>query len=565
MRLIDKILALFLLIFLALVSAVALSVRESAVVSRMALRLEQFVGEMLRLTLYCVSGLLVLAVLAGLTLIWAWISKRHAENMRQRDGSYPLQRIKIGNATVLIDVNKTLAPAIVVSPSGIAEVYTATPEMHLQHAIARSRVSVAQALAPGDAAIASRFGSQFRIGGRSADRHLIDGKIKDLPQIPAPTPAAPTPEPVQRIKLSEAINRSSATQLIAGQADDGALAVFDPRASIHGGIVGASGTGKTSSAGYAIAAQALRNHYHLVIIDPKGGADWSPWATHAEWHESAPDVFPQQVEALFAEHERRMKLVTAAGVRTIDDVPGAPPHTLVILEEYGDLISQLRRGDKRTADATDNLLDRLMRLSRASGIHLLLIDQYPEEWSQQVIGNTKWLAVFRLGPNQGAKVRQYNADRLPDHGRFIVREREYNAWFAAPYLNKFLPQLPPSRAPRVIDGQYTVSRSTVPGNDRGVGFDRSTGEERQNGTDEPSRWDDVVAAWFAANPQALTGTAQGISDLARAMCQNNEGSTANYEAYKGRAHKLFHEFRNAVRLPGGERIGTDTSYTEVTQ
>lgn len=565
MKLIDKLLALALLVFLVLASVVALSVRSSAVVARMALQFEQFVGEMLRLTLYCIAGLLVLAALAGGITLWALISKRNAENMRQRDGSYPLQRIKIGNATVLIDVNKTLAPAIVVSPSGIAEVYTATPEMHLQHAIARSRVSVAQALAPGDNAISSRFGSQFRIGGRSADRHLIDGKIKDLPQIPAPTPAAPTPEPVQRIKLSEAINRSSATQLIAGQADDGALAVFDPRASIHGGIVGASGTGKTSSAGYAIAAQALRNHYHLVIIDPKGGADWSPWATHAEWHESAPDVFPQQVEALFAEHERRMKLVTAAGVRTIDDVPGAPPHTLVILEEYGDLISQLRRGDKRTADATDNLLDRLMRLSRASGIHLLLIDQYPEEWSQQVIGNTKWLAVFRLGPNQGAKVRQYNADRLPDHGRFIVREREYNAWFAAPYLNKFLPQLPPSRAPRVIDGQYTVSRSTVPGNDRGVGFDRSTGEERQNGTDEPSRWDDVVAAWFAANPQALTGTAQGISDLARAMCQNNEGSTANYEAYKGRAHKLFHEFRNAVRLPGGERIGTDTSYTEVTQ
>lgn len=526
---------------------------------------ERFIAETLQLALYCMTGAGVLAALVTLTGIGVMIAKRRNEDMRQRDGSFALQRVKIGKATVYLDVNKTLAPALVVSPTGIAEVFTATPEMHLQHAIARSRVSVAQALAPGDNAIASRFGSQYKPGGRNADHKQIDAKPKDLPQISAPTTAAPTPEPVQRIKLSDAINRSSATQLIAGQADDGALAVFDPRASIHGGIVGASGTGKTSSAGYAIAAQALRVGYHVAIIDPKGGADWSPWASHAEWHESAPDVFPRQVEALFAEHERRMKLVTAAGVRTIDDVPGAPPHTLVILEEYGDLISQLRRGDKRTADATDNMLDRLMRLSRASGIHLLLIDQYPEEWSQQVIGNTKWLAVFRLGPNQGAKVRQYNADRLPDHGRFIVREREYNAWFAAPYLDKFLPQLPPSRAPRVIDGQYTVSRSAVPGNDRGVGFDRSTGEERQNGTDEPGRWDDVVAAWFAANPQALTGAAQGISDLARAMCQNNEGSTANYEAYKGRAHKLFHEFRSAVRLPGGDRIGTDISHTEVAQ
>jgi len=82
---------------------------------------------------------------------------------------------------------------------------------------------------------------------------------------------------------------------------------------------------------------------------------------------------------------------------------------------------------------------------------------------------------------------------------------------------------------------------------------------RQRSTDEPGRWDDVVAAWFAAHPAALTGAALGISDLARAMCADAEGSIDNYEAYKGRAHKLFHEFRNAVRLPGGERIGVDVS------
>lgn len=569
MKLIDKLLALALLVFLVLASVVALSVRSSAVVARMATQLEQFVGEMLRLTLYCVSGLLVLAFLSGGIMLWALISKRNAENMRQRDGSFPLQRVRIDGGWIYVDPNKIVAPAIAVSRHGVAEMPTAPYDVHLRHAIERARVAQMQALAPGDAAIASRFGSQFRIGGRSAiDRHLIDGKIKDLPQIPAPTPAAPTPEPVQRIKLSEAINRSSATQLIAGQADDGALAVFDPRASIHGGIVGASGTGKTSSAGYAIAAQALRNHYHLVIIDPKGGADWSPWATHAEWHESAPDVFPQQVEALFAEHERRMKLVTAAGVRTIDDVPGAPPHTLVILEEYGDLISQLRRGDKRTADATDNLLDRLMRLSRASGIHLLLIDQYPEEWSQQVIGNTKWLAVFRLGPNQGAKVRQYNADRLPDHGRFIVREREYNAWFAAPYLDKFLPQLPPSRAPRVIDGVFTVTSSQP------VAEGATSGEQSMNAVmngamnaPAPASLDDwyawTLAEYLPAHPELLQVDAQGrgvgVRALAEAMALAARGDAREYEAFKGVASGVARRVRESVRLSNGERFGMDVA------
>ena len=51
-------------------------------------------------------------------------------------------------------------------------------------------------------------------------------------------------------------------------------------------------------------------------------------------------------------------------------------------------------------------------------------------------------------------------------------------------------------------------------------------------------------------------------DVARTMCIDAEGDETNYEAYKGRAHKLFHEFRNAVRLGNGERIGTDKA-TEV--
>lgn len=113
-------------------------------------------------------------------------------------------------------------------------------------------------------------------------------------------------------------------------------------------------------------------------------------------------------------------------------------------------------------------------------------------------------------------------------------------------------------------------RSSVPASVVGESSHERTGQNgTQNGgtgtlagTDEPGRWDDVVAAWFAAHPAALTGPAIGISDLARTMCIDNEGAPDNYEAYKGRAHKLFHEFRNAVRLPGGERIGTDTS-TEV--
>ena len=99
-----------------------------------------------------------------------------------------------------------------------------------------------------------------------------------------------------------------------------------------------------------------------------------------------------------------------------------------------------------------------------------------------------------------------------------------------------------STVPTVPEGTEGGAYTTVPT----VPPLENGGTERNGGTqtvDDARRWDDVVAAWFAANPQALTGPAQGISSLARAMCSDNEGTDANYEAYKGRAHKLFHEFR----------------------
>lgn len=296
-----------------------------------------------------------------------------------------------------------------------------------------------------------------------------------------------------------------------------------------------------------------------MILDPKGGADWRPWASRAEWHESAPDVFPQQIEMLWAEHERRMKLVNAAtGARSIDDIGQAPPHILVVVEEYGDLISQLRRGDKRRADDADNLLDRLMRLSRASGIHFLMIDQYPEEWSHQVLANAKWLAAFRLGPNQGAKVREYRADQLPDRGRFIVRGREFNAWHAAPYLERMLPFVPASTTPPIIDGEAHLVSDSV---------SRSVSESVSPEVDPPhadggntaNKWDDFILSYMERHAELWQTPPKGIRELARAMSRHETGNDGAEDSFVGIASKTVKRFRDAATLPGGAKFGTDTS------
>jgi hypothetical protein len=568
MQFLYKVLALITLVISFIMAVLIAANLES--IRAIGWHVERFVADLLTITLYCVGGVGVIGALGALTWIMLMIAKRRNEDMRQRDGSFPLQRVKIGQATVLIDPNKTLAPAMVVSPHGVAEVFTDDPAAYRQQALALSRVSVAQALTPGDNAISSRFGSQFRPAGRAAsDRQLIDGKQPDAAKLPAqiatPEPEPPAPPSVAPLRLSAAMNRCTPTELYAGVADDGALAVFNPRQAIHGGIVGASGTGKTASAGYSLVAQALRTGYHVVILDPKGGADWRPWASRTEWCESAPDVFPQQIEALWTEHERRMRLVNASGARSIDDIEQAPPHILVVVEEYGDLIAQLRRGDKRRADDADNLLDRLMRLSRASGIHLLMIDQYPEEWSNQVLANTKWLAAFRLGPNQGAKVREYRADQLPDQGRFIVRGREFNAWHAAPYLDKMLPFVPASAAGPIIDGSFTVraeARGEATSGELAMngamnGAMNTTMNATVNTPSTVSEWYDWTRTqYLPEHPELLqvdaSGRGFGVSALARAMARQARGDSSQMEAFKGVASEVARRLRADVPPVGEE-------------
>jgi hypothetical protein len=525
-------------------------------VQRIGQHVETFVGQALTLTLYCMSGSALLVSAAVGAWLYLLLSQRANENRRSRDGKFALQTVRVRGATVIVDPNRMLAPAMVVSPHGIAEIFTDDPAAYRQQALALSRVSVAQALTPGDNAIRNiaQHGGNIRWPHfRTTDRQLGDGKERPLLPAVEPQPQANAPAPVRRLYLREVLERATPNQLLVGQDDaTGDLAIFDPEQSVHAGIVGATGTGKTTSAGFTLAAQALRVGFHVVILDPKGGADWSAWRQHAEWHPSNPEVFPAQVDALWREHARRI----AAG--------GQHQPVLVVIEEYGDLIAQLRRIDRKRADATDATLDRLMRLSRSSRIHLLMIDQYPEDWSQQVIAGCKWLGVFRLGPNQGNKVSEYGADQLPDRGYFLLRRRKYGAWFAAPHLDRMLAMTPASSAPRVIDGEFTVSSS-------GWGRGATSGELSTNGamnaamngaTNTPS----TTAEWYEwtrtqylpEHPELLqvdaSGRGIGVSALARAMARQARGDSSQMEAYKGVASEVARRLRAEVP-PVGEETG----------
>ena len=387
-------------------------------------------------------GLLVLAYFAAMN----YYRERNQAN-RVIDGSLPIQRHRLPTGDWLyVDMNKLPGAAYVVGPSvGYKEIPSSVNEqmqLLINQGVQDTR-SLA-AISPGDEALIRTNGTiqQPRLPANITKMLFQPPKPAIAPAQLPPPPAAPM---APLLTLTDALGNSTGNRWIVGQSDNGDAVAFEPSSHAHAAIVGATGTGKTTSVGFSLALAALRAGWHVAILDPDGGANWQPFAAHAEWHETDRSAFPGQIEAIHNMYERR-------------ENTGNPRPVLIVLEEYGDLIRQLRTASRTDADAVDGMLDSILQRGRKRRIHVAMIDQYPEHWSQAIIGGTKFRAVFQMGPNQGAKMEEYKAARLPDVGRFLVRGVEYSSFDASAQVHAILRQLPaPSSAKRIING--TINRS----------------------------------------------------------------------------------------------------------
>lgn len=398
---------------------------------------------------------LVVGVVAVFGLLYlAYLRGPHNERNRMRDGSHELQRHRIRRAwwdvfgwftgvTVIIDPNLMESAVAYIGNDG----YIEGPAIREPVRIEVQRTRHIGAMYPGDGVLGTSRVPVMQpkpASMKSIAATPAKPSTSAMPQLPGPvTPVTPD---APRYDLLDALTKSTADRWIVGQSIDGKLAAFNPRAHAHVGVIGATGTGKTTSVGFALALQALSQRYHVVILDPPGGEDWSRFGRHAEYHETDSATFPAHVDALYRLFEQR---TDGANVQPV----------FAVVEEYGDMIRHLRKANRADADAVDVMLDTLLSRGRKRGVHLCFIDQYPEYWSQQVIGGTKFRAVFQLGPNQGAKVEEYKAAQLPDVGAFLVRGDEYRSWDAKAEAADLLSVVPVRKGPHIIDGTATVVRS----------------------------------------------------------------------------------------------------------
>jgi len=506
---ISLLLTLFLLGFLTFQQAATPTALRQARIANQVAHTEAW-GQVGLVLIYAVG---VSAVSVLLALPWtAWsFARKLARSYRAEGGLYPilverpgpLARLRGQRDPIVINPNLQATPVAryreiadgvqMISPPVDAEQATVTA--------AGQRVQMVQAMT---------YGKLSAGAGR-----LLAGAYD--PHTPAQNkPIALPVSPVQRLlTLDEAVLQSKDGQIVLGQnKTTGALAIWDSDSARQIGIFGANGTGKTASAAATAVASLIRAGYHVIILDPKGGADWRIFESWAERHDSDAEQMGAQLAAVVEEMERRGRLCEAHEVSSVDALPAnaRPPAWALVIEELGD--TRIEAEGLGILDNIDRPLDRLMAMSRYTGLRIVLIDQRPQGWPSRVRANTKEHLTFRQGMGQGQAVGYYHAHHLAQQGEFAMNGERYHAYHALPAARELLATVPALAAPRIVPPVRGFGGSAGPWG--GVSGAEDTPTSRTAEPNEPTELvptavieptetelQQAARAWIAANPDGI--------------------------------------------------------------
>lgn len=372
-------------------------------------------------------------VIGSFCLLVFWITHKRIENSnRQINGSFPLKWITFGRVKVLIDPNKLSQSFGALTPENVLNSKQAFAHEETQFRLVSNvdRNRLMQSL-PEDGFKYAATG-KFLAGAYDKQIKVVDNDM----------PLLEDAKSVATISLQEAISQSNLESWVIGQNESSycTVSIFD---LVHIGLIGATKTGKTSSTALLAMYYALKHGFHVIALDGKGGIDWGAYNAYAEVHTTTYETFSEQITQISVLHELRLKDLKRYGASTIDDVTEVNiPHILVILEEFGFICQSLKSANKRVYDDTISKLSNLMRVSRATGIHFLLIDQLSNSWPNTIIANIKGWVVYRIKGKLANNIGEYHLDNLAPVGEFSFEGTAYKAWFTKQHIDKLLQPFP---------------------------------------------------------------------------------------------------------------------------
>ena len=200
----------------------------------------------------------------------------------------------------------------------------------------------------------------------------------------------------------------------------------------HWLIAGSTGSGKSVLVGHLL-TQILAHRMPITLIDPKGGIDYGEWedllaapiATNVE--EAMPhvqalwDLHLSRRDQLKAWHMKSWAQAQERGKTTDPDV-------WLVIDEYAIFSSDSKdKAKKELAQQAQTLIQNLAMGARATGIHLLIVTQYP---TCELLGNQLRQQLTpiagRLETDTASRtvLGEPGAEQLPGKGRFLIRQLE---------------------------------------------------------------------------------------------------------------------------------------------
>lgn len=159
--------------------------------------------------------------------------------------------------------------------------------------------------------------------------------------------------------------------LVVGVREDGKAWVIDLRRIPHWLITGATRSGK-STLMHALVVRLAQLPVALVGIDLKGGMELSLYRPRlsalATTRAEAAGLLAALVDLVLD----RMNRCTVTGVRSVRDLPGAPPPVVVLVDEVAEIYLVGDKSEKEVRERAAVALLRLAQLGAALDVHLII-------------------------------------------------------------------------------------------------------------------------------------------------------------------------------------------------
>jgi hypothetical protein len=410
--------------------------------------------------------LVALLLGTGVVMWWKEYDKRHESKRRAVDGTFALQTFSANGFTYHVDPNKALF-GVVGFNQGTGEIITDAqmtgPDRQLEYAVnvQKTRTVAAKQLTAGKPS-RNELLAESGFFDNKARAEDAKAKLAEMRLLAHETPALDDGDPKalpdnwQPLTLVDAFRQSTPDRWLLGQNDEG-VCEFSIKDNIHTGLLGATGTGKTASTALLMAYDALRSGMHVIALDGKGGVDWTQHERYLEAWPTDYTMIPDQIAEIVRLHDLRMKEIKRAKVENISQLDYQIPPLFVIMEEFGYTMQALKAASSKRHEQTENALSNLMRVSRATGIHFLLIDQSAKNWPGTIKANVKAWFAYQLKGLQGNAFNAYDLHLLKPKGQFWHNDNVYNAWFTKSEAKTLQQELRPIRTKLLTNVEYSVT------------------------------------------------------------------------------------------------------------